>query len=264
MIIHETTRWSLDSGSSAGSDMRMRKGEVFLACAIVFFSLALPPAKAVGEGGCRDGPCHRSLDEGEVSHAPFLDGRCGACHEGSGSKHPSDTGREFSLAYGGGSELCFSCHEGMAGRIAKSASVHTPVTKGACLDCHDAHASSFAGLLTRRMTGDSSPGLPARGGFSREDFSLCWACHDVYMVALRKTTSRTGFRSGAQNLHYVHVSGEKGYTCRACHMPHASQGEMLIGRPLGWTGDLVRYSRRPGGGECSPGCHEPRSYSRGE
>ena len=242
----------------------MKKREVFLGCAILFFGLALPPVIAAAEGGCREGPCHRTLKVGDVGHAPFLDGRCRACHKSSGAIHPSAIGPEFSLAYDGGGQLCFSCHEEIAGRIAKTATVHAPVVEGACLECHDPHASPFAGLLTRRMTGDSSPGLPARGGFSREDFSLCWECHDVYMVELKKTTSRTGFRSGAKNLHYVHVSGEKGHTCRACHVPHASQGDRLIGRTLGWTGDLVRFSQRPGGGECSPGCHEPRSYSRGE
>lgn len=244
--------------------MAMKTVDVFLGCAIIFLGLTVPPAKAAAENGCREGPCHRTLEDGEVSHAPFVNGRCGACHKGSGSRHPSDVGPEFSLDYGGGSELCFSCHEEMARRIAQTVSVHTPVAEGACLECHDAHSSAFAGLLTIRMTGDASPGLPARGGFSREDFSLCWSCHDIYMVVLKKTTSRTGFRNGPRNLHYAHVSGGKGYACQACHAPHASQGEMLIGRSLGWTEDLVQYSRRPEGGECSPGCHEPRAYRRAE
>lgn len=152
----------------------------------------------------------------------------------------------------------------MAGAMAKSVSVHLPVAEGACLGCHEAHTSPYAGLLTRQLTGDSSAGLPVRAMFSREDFSLCWECHDVYMLELKKTTTRTGFRRGPENLHYLHVGGERGYTCRACHAAHGSGGEMLTGRSLEWTEDLVGYSRRPGGGECSPGCHEPRSYSRDE
>jgi len=243
--------------------MRMKKREVFLVVVLIF-ALALPPAKARGKDGCREGPCHRVLETMEVGHSPFEEGRCRSCHRGSGTNHPAGAGPEFALEDEGGGKLCYSCHEAMAGAIALSVSVHVPVAEGACLDCHDAHASPYAGLLTRQLTGDSSPGLPARTGFTREDFSLCWACHDVYMVELKKTTTRTGFRRGSENLHYTHAGGEKGYTCRACHAAHSSRGEMLTGRSLEWTEDLVGYTRRSGGGECSPGCHEPRSYSRDE
>lgn len=243
--------------------MGMGKRELLLGCVFVF-GLAVPPGEARGVDGCREGPCHRVLEAGEIGHAPFEEGRCRSCHKGSGSRHPAGAGAEFRLEHGGGGTLCYSCHEAVAGAVARSASVHLPVAEGVCLGCHDAHASPYAGLLTSKLTGVSSQGVPVRAEFTREDFSLCWACHDVYMLQMKKTTTRTGFRKGSENLHYVHVGGERGHPCRACHAVHASRGEMLTGRSLEWTEDLVGYNPRPGGGECSPGCHEPRSYSREE
>ncbi len=223
---------------------------------------ALRCAGAENGTGCREGPCHRSLDEGAFTHAPFGEGRCRPCHKGSATRHPDGTGAEFSLAFGGGGGLCYSCHREFEEEVNKSGSVHLPVEEGACLRCHDPHASSFRGLLDAYLAEDVSLGVPASGGFGQEDFELCWRCHDVYMVLLEKTTSKTAFRNAGLNLHYLHVSGAKGYTCKACHLSHAADGEKLMGRPMGWTGDFVRYTRLPDGGECSPACHVRRSYTR--
>jgi predicted CXXCH cytochrome family protein len=223
---------------------------------------AVLSAASESDYGCRTGPCHRGLDEGALTHAPFREGKCRPCHKGSAARQPDGTGAEFSLAFEGGGGLCYTCHRELEEAVKKSGSIHRPVREGACLRCHEPHTSSFRALLEANLAEDVSSGVPASGGFGQEDFELCWRCHDVYMVLLEKTLSRTAFRNAGLNLHYLHVRGEKGYTCKACHRYHAADGEKLIGRPMGWTGDLVRYVKLDDGGECSPGCHVKRSYSR--
>jgi len=95
-----------------------------------------------------------------------------------------------------------------------------------------------------------------------ESYTLCWKCHDKYIVVMPKTTSTTSFRDGSRNLHYVHVRGEEGYLCTACHRPHAAGTGKLLERAMDWTEDIVGFEEKSDGGACTPGCHEARGYSR--
>jgi hypothetical protein len=96
------------------------------------------------------------------------------------------------------------------------------------------------------------------------NYEICWQCHDKYVAVMPSTTVKTGFRDGTRNLHFVHLEGEEGYLCGACHRPHASAREKLLERPMDWTDDLVGYARREGGGYCAPGCHGARVYRRSD
>jgi hypothetical protein len=96
------------------------------------------------------------------------------------------------------------------------------------------------------------------------NFALCWLCHDKYMAVMPATSSKTAFRDGTRNLHYVHLMGDEGYLCGACHRPHASAGEKLLGRTMEWTEDLVGFAGRDDGGLCATRCHEARHYRRSE
>ncbi len=241
--------------------MKVRAGTV--GTALLLLALAATPALGAEEG-CRTGPCHRDVGSGASVHEPLRRGACNHCHKGSLVGHPEREGEEFVFALGGGEGLCYSCHLKMREEGEKAMSVHGPVREGRCLVCHRPHDSSLRRLLRQTFPEDASEGNPVRRAFDPDDYGLCRECHDRYGMLMAKTTTRTAFRNGGDNLHYRHLEGEKGYTCRACHPPHAAKGEHLVGRPAGWAEDFVNYSSKEGGGTCAPGCHVPRVYFRGE
>jgi predicted CXXCH cytochrome family protein len=88
------------------------------------------------------------------------------------------------------------------------------------------------------------------------------------MITRPSGTGVTRFRDGESNLHYVHVNQEKGRTCRACHEVHASKRPFHVREsvPFGSKGWLleINFEALPDGGRCAPGCHEAKSYARGE
>jgi hypothetical protein len=120
-------------------------------------------------------------------------------------------------------------------------------------------------------------------GYTRDDYRLCFTCHDAAAVETRETTTLTNFRNGAKNLHYVHVDRKsKGRTCRACHETHASNhpGHIRASVPFGkinWPLELqyrVEYTNaktgqpcdqpsatcRQSGGSCVA-CHDRKTYN---
>lgn len=231
-----------------------------LALLIAFWSVPLPSEAA--EEGCRTKICHRGEGQGEVTHDPVLHGECRSCHRGGAVDHPDREGEEFGFVFDGGADLCHSCHSALRDEMEKAVSVHPPSDEGKCLTCHIAHSSDFGNLLRRFYPDDSAQGNPLRIPFERGNFALCWECHDVYGVLMPKTMTKTAFRSGGDNLHYRHLSGEKAYTCSACHPAHYSGSDGLVGRMSAWGEDFVNFTPSDRGGSCAPGCHVPRSYLR--
>lgn len=193
---------------------------------------------------------------------------CNACHAGHGSVLQALLAKPQK-------SLCLSCHNepvratngrvlaDMACLLKENPRHHGPIRDGECSPCHDPHASTRVGLLT-----NDYPDF-FYAPFSVSDYALCFECHIENLVTLEKGMGVTEFRDKERNLHYVHVNKEvRGRTCRACHEVHASarafhMRDTVPFGPGGWEIE-INHQVLPRGGRCSPGCHEARSYDRGE
>jgi len=131
-----------------------------------------------------------------------------------------------------------------------------------CTACHRPHGSAnFRLLVAAYPPTFYSP-------YDRENYALCFRCHNERVFSEPETTTLTGFRKGSKNLHFVHVNKpDKGRTCRACHEVHASQqaNHVREGVPFGPKGWILKlnYTRTPTGGSCAKTCHATRSYDHG-
>jgi predicted CXXCH cytochrome family protein len=138
---------------------------------------------------------------------------------------------------------------------------HGPVAARDCSACHLPHAGANFRMLVDQY--------PARfyAPYDPANYALCYSCHNDKVVSEPETTTLTGFRDGAVNLHYVHVNKKKGRTCRACHEVHAATHDHLVrdGVPFGSGGWVlkVNYRSEPDGGLCEKTCHGAKGYSRG-
>jgi predicted CXXCH cytochrome family protein len=193
---------------------------------------------------------------------------CHACHTGHGSVIPD-------LLAAPEKSLCLSCHNeplsahngrvliNLAALLKENPRHHGPIRDAECTACHDAHASTRLSLLTKEYP--ESFYAP----FAVKAYALCFECHIEKLVVAEKGIGFTEFRDKERNLHFVHVNKEwRGRTCRACHEVHASARPFHIREtvpfgPRGWEIE-INHAKSPNGGSCSPGCHETRSYHRGE
>ena len=136
---------------------------------------------------------------------------------------------------------------------------HNPVEAKDCSACHRTHAGdNFRLLVAEYPTAFYAP-------YERENYALCYGCHNDKVVASEETTTLTGFRDGSRNLHFVHVNRERGRTCRACHEVHASKQDHHIreGVPYGAKGWVLKmgYTKLPNGGSCAKTCHDTKTYN---
>jgi predicted CXXCH cytochrome family protein len=116
-------------------------------------------------------------------HPPVLDG-CDTCHLGGADQ----------LLEEGESALCLMCHDDI-GEAANSAPVpHAAMEMARCADCHNAHASPQAHLLTAPSGGE------------------CIDCHEEMAAG-----------EGEVAHGVVDLIG-----CRACHEPHGGENEKLL------------------------------------
>jgi len=193
---------------------------------------------------------------------------CNGCHAGHGSVLPK-------LLSGPEKSLCLSCHNeplrakdgrilaDLASLLKENPRHHGPIREGKCAPCHLPHASALPSLLTKEYPGFFYAQFDVKG------YALCFECHVEALVTVEQAIGTTEFRDKDRNLHFVHVNKElRGRTCRACHEVHASASpfhmrETVPFGPGGWEIE-VNHTRMPNGGRCSPGCHEARSYNRGE
>lgn len=197
--------------------------------------------------------CHdKDSFDRKYPHPPIAEGNCTGCHD----PHQSDV--KFMLR-GEGAKLCVLCHDkGMfAGK-----SVHGPVAKGDCNACHATHGTSNPRLLRKYFNRDFY--MP----FSKDNFALCFGCHNNQIADDKLTDVETGFRNGLTNIHYIHVNKlDKGRSCKVCHDPHASSQMRLISAKIpdfGRWGIPIRYTKTDTGGTCVVGCHKPKSYDRNQ
>lgn len=216
--------------------------------------------------GCHDN-IRGKYDSSLTKHkALYIRQRCGNCHYAHFSQYPALLVRE-------GAELCYTCHgqdepgrsdalPNIRGEIEGKEHVHGPVAEGECAACHDPHGSNHAGLL-------SGP-FPKTfyAPYQPDEYDFCFQCHDKELLTAQPVNEQTGFRNGADNLHYRHVARkQKGRTCLACHSVHASDGQKLInpdGIPFGKWKIPIRFAATETGGGCVPGCHRSLDYDRKE
>ncbi|MCD4747914.1 MAG: cytochrome c3 family protein, partial [Thermoanaerobaculales bacterium] len=187
------------------------------------------------------------------------------------SPHASDVDDLLNgLAY----DLCVECHSqkgitdengkeltNFAELLAANPVVHGPIAARDYSACHTPHGGSlFRLLVTEYPEKFYAP-------FDPKNYELCFSCHNEEVGTAESTTTLTGFRDGAQNLHFVHVNKvDRGRTCRACHEVHAAPQDHLIrdGVPYGKSGWVLKinYTKEANGGTCEKTCHGALSYDR--
>ncbi len=132
--------------------------------------------------------CHNSFGKKKVTHSPFKEGECVACHNAHGAN-----GRFLLDDNEDRSGLCFGCHDSAP---FNKKYIHGPVATGSCTVCHDSHQSDVKGLLKSA---------------SRE---LCLSCHDDFAKKMNSAT-------------IIHPPVKK-EPCTSCHNPHSSSWPNLL------------------------------------
>jgi predicted CXXCH cytochrome family protein len=206
--------------------------------------------------------CHEETPEQDHPHLPVASGSCLDCHDAHGSE-------EVSLLKSPEQELCLSCHNKTyttdssetvnIRRLVKGKMLpHSAIEGGGCISCHQAHGSGKRNLLVDLYPDDNY--LPA----NTEEFGLCFLCHDTDLLKAEETEWGTNFRNGKQNLHQLHINGNKGRNCRMCHNLHGSPQKFLMEEQVGFGNWEMNMNFIPDeqGGSCMPGCHSKLSYSR--
>jgi predicted CXXCH cytochrome family protein len=201
--------------------------------------------------------CHDEDDKMEYKylHGPVASEDCLACHK----PHASDYKH---LVREGPQEiqLCASCHQEIPKKIEKAAFKHGVINKGLCSPCHAFHGSN----LTKHWTHE----FPDKfyNPYDPKLYSLCFQCHEKSQAFFEQFTTLTNFRNGKRNLHYLHVTRQKGRTCIACHDVHATNQERLIrsSTPFGPSNFRIRivFVKTPTGGTCMISCHVSKGYDR--
>lgn len=138
--------------------------------------------------GCSDIACHGNLVNQEVVHHAVKKG-CENCHQSTGKEHPVKDVKGFTLSQEIPG-LCYKCHD--ENNTMKT--VHPPVQKGKCLDCHNPHSSPESNLLRKYPTSE-----------------LCMQCHQLESAKKR----------------FKHEPVSKG-ECIKCHEPHQSDENRLL------------------------------------
>jgi predicted CXXCH cytochrome family protein len=195
--------------------------------------------------------CHeKSHYDRKYPHAPIADGNCTGCHD------PHQSNVKFMLK-GEGMQLCIICHDK---NMFQGKSVHGPITKGDCSACHSTHGTQYPHLLKKYFAEEFY--MP----FNKENFDLCFGCHNNQMADDLRTDTQTDLRNGFINIHYIHVNkDEKGRSCKVCHDPHAASQPRLISDKIPGFGKWripIRFTKTDTGGTCVVGCHKPKSYDR--
>jgi len=213
--------------------------------------------------------CHPQMrdvrDKSPNQHSALMirDG-CLNCHNPHGSDHPKH------LNFAVPKDLCLSCHDkvmareedgkeikNMAEHFAKNKNPHGPNQWGDCVMCHNPHGSENYRILKAPFPSGFY------SSFSKENY-ICFNCHDATPFT-EKETEQTGFRNGKLSLHWVHVTKDKGITCRDCHDWHASNGlphHLKDYAEFGKVKIPLNYQPTENGGFCGPICHPRRGYDR--
>ncbi len=210
--------------------------------------------------------CHdmeSTVESAKVIHKVINEKKgCANCH----SPHASEQGM---LLIEQENDLCLSCHSktiktveknilNIGQQLEKSTFIHYAIEMDGCTACHNPHVSENFSLLN----GSFPEGLYSEA--KAENFALCFTCHESEILTSEISSTATYFRNGDQNLHFVHINGDKGRNCNVCHEMHGSVNEHLI-RESVWFGNWempIEYTSDENGGSCNTGCHAKKNYSR--
>ncbi|MDX2431828.1 MAG: cytochrome c3 family protein [Bacteroides sp.] len=206
--------------------------------------------------------CHEEGAEIDHPHQPVSEGKCLDCHDAHGSSNAM-------VLKSPEQELCLSCHNKSyesdssltinIGRLVKGKMIpHSAIEGGGCLVCHRSHGSENQNFLVVLYPVDDYISV------STEGFGLCFQCHDTDLLEAEETEWGTNFRNGNQNLHWLHINGNKGRNCRMCHNLHGSEQKFLMEEQVAF-GDWemkMNFIPEEQGGSCLSGCHSKLSYSR--
>jgi predicted CXXCH cytochrome family protein len=212
---------------------------------------------------CHEGDLKREAEK-PYRHRHFdPNNECSSCHY-------AHTGSEESFLRANLGETCLTCHdmalrsrgrslENVGFQIKHAAHVHEPLREDMCHACHTPHGALQPSLLKDNYpVGDYSK-------YQRENYNLCWTCHDADMVEMPETREATGFRDGSTNLHSIHVQKVgRGRACHLCHTAHASERPHLLRTTIlfrNWESDFD-FEMSSDGGNCTTACHRPKEYRR--
>ncbi len=213
--------------------------------------------------------CHEDIKKttGSAKHkhgAIDNEGSCSQCH----TPHASSVKYLLKEAP---TKLCLKCHgkplkvseddeiPAFTTQIEGKKFLHGPVDDDDCSSCHKTHGSDHFRMLETEYPA----GFYA--SFAKDDYALCFGCHEDTLVLDAKTKDLTDFRNGDVNLHFLHVNKDRrGRTCRACHQTHASNLPKHIRKdvPYGAWDLPIGFSKSETGGTCAPGCHVKKDYDR--
>lgn len=192
----------------------------------------------VSRSDCRT--CHAShgsdndhMLDGQVLHVPFAEGSCDGCH-----RTPRGTKVRLHLE---GDRLCYACHTGLEQRFT-TGSVHTAVSEGQCLGCHDPHLANRPDLLKSQddeLCYGCHPAIKTKSTSPTAHAAVvggCGGCHDPHQSAfsaqlLEEVTSLCGVCHDLADEHLatVHLRPDLRSTdCVECHDPHGSSSLHLI------------------------------------
>lgn len=189
---------------------------------------------------------------------------CGSCHY---AHRAGEDGLYLRRNLG---ETCLTCHdmnirargrrlENVGFEIRNAPFVHEPLREDLCHACHTPHGASQSSLLRENYPAGSYT------QYRRENYSLCWTCHDSGMVETPRTRDATGFRHGSVNLHNIHVTqAGRGRACHLCHTAHASERPHLLRERItfgAWDSEFG-FEPLPDGGTCVTACHREAEYRR--
>lgn len=214
------------------------------------------------------GKCHENIVKDQQTaafkHSPVTEElACMNCHD-------PHAAQESSLLIADGLDVCLKCHDkavktdkqefaDIKQMLTANPYPHGPIRNRDCSACHNPHSSPYFQLLTNQYPqGFYAP-------FFISNYELCFRCHDATLATEERTTSKTEFRDGDRNLHFVHVNRTShGRTCRSCHDIHAGANPKLIAAtvPFGNWKLPVKFEKTENGGSCTPGCHAVQKYDR--
>ncbi|MHC4259770.1 MAG: cytochrome c3 family protein [Planctomycetota bacterium] len=214
-------------------------------------------------------PCHEDIEKmaeaAEYKHSIVnKQGACLNCHTPHASTIQNCL-KEDPMA------LCISCHDKPIGvtkdvilppftaEMKDKKFLHGPLRQKDCKGCHISHGGEHFRLLAKEYP----PQFYAP--FAKENYELCFSCHQETIVLTKHTNELTDFRNGDLNLHYLHVNKpRRGRTCRSCHATHASNLPKHIRKsvPYGMWDLPIQFEKTETGGSCKPGCHLPFAYDR--
>ena len=191
--------------------------------------------------------------------------KCQECHDPHGTDTPKML-KKPSIR-----EMCLSCHneplvtvedgyklQDIATHLEKNPDWHGPILWDDCAACHNPHGSDNLRMLKKAFP---------KSFYSKFDKNnyICFECHEPEKMTEQFTTTATNFRNGDKNMHFLHVNGEKGRTCRACHDFHGTKDyphHLRKKTKFGKINFPIRYIETATGGSCAPACHARRHYDR--